>query len=66
MDDTFDFSGYEWIGWRNDTDTMIGKPVEITFEFDNVRNFSSMHLHTNNFYTKEVQVWQKIAVYIYL
>lgn len=35
---------------------MIGRPVEITFEFDYARNFTAMHLHTNNLFTKDVQV----------
>lgn len=50
------FLGYEWIGWRNDTPGLLGKPVEIVFEFDTVRNFSAIVLHTNNMYTKDVQV----------
>lgn len=49
-------SGYEWIGWRNDTPGLLGKPVEIVFEFDTVRNFSAIVLHTNNMFTKDVQV----------
>ncbi|KAK6628865.1 hypothetical protein RUM43_002682 [Polyplax serrata] len=55
--------GYEWVGWRNDTPEMIGRPVEITFEFDRVRNFSAMHIHTNNMYTKDVQVFSRAQVY---
>lgn len=50
------FSGYEWVGWRNDTVGMAGKPVEMTFEFDQVRNFSAVVLHTNNMFSKDVQV----------
>jgi discoidin domain receptor family member 2 len=30
--------------------------VEIVFEFDRVRNFSAIHLHANNLFTKDVQV----------
>ncbi|KMQ93682.1 discoidin domain-containing receptor 2-like protein [Lasius niger] len=26
--------GYEWVGWRNDTPNMLGRPVEITFDFN--------------------------------
>lgn len=50
------FTGYEWVGWRNDTFGMAGKPVEMVFEFDSVRNFSAMILHTNNMFSKDVQV----------
>lgn len=48
--------GYEWIGWRNDTPGLVGKPVEIVFKFDTVRNFSAIVLHANNMFTKDVQV----------
>ncbi|KAJ6646246.1 Discoidin domain-containing receptor 2 [Pseudolycoriella hygida] len=48
-------SRYEWVGWRNDTLGMAGKPVEMVFEFDSVRNFSAMILHTNNMFSKDVQ-----------
>lgn len=50
------FAGYEWIGWRNDTPGWSGHPLEILFEFDKVRNFSAANLHTNNFFTRDVQV----------
>ena len=46
--------GYEWVGWKNDS---RGKnPVEITFEFDSVRNFSAIHVYVNNFFTRDTQV----------
>ncbi|XP_073823339.1 smoke alarm isoform X1 [Musca autumnalis] len=55
--------GYEWIGWRNDTPGLMGKPVEIIFEFDTVRNFSAIILHTNNMFTKDVQVFVHAKVF---
>ncbi|EDW03009.1 GH10729 [Drosophila grimshawi] len=55
--------GYEWIGWRNDTPGLLSKPVEIVFEFDTVRNFSAIVLHTNNMYTKDVQVFVHAKVF---
>jgi discoidin domain receptor family protein 2 len=48
--------GYEWVGWRNDTPGWAGHPLEMRFEFDKVRNFSAAHLHTNNLFSKDVQV----------
>lgn len=30
--------------------------MEITFEFDYSRNFTAIHLHMNNYFTKDVQV----------
>ncbi|KAL3275352.1 hypothetical protein HHI36_020119 [Cryptolaemus montrouzieri] len=49
--------GYEWIGWKNDTPGWAGHPLELLFEFDKLRNFSAAHLHTNNLFSKEVQVF---------
>lgn len=56
--------GYEWVGWRNDSMGMAGKPVEMVFEFDSVRNFSSIILHTNNMFSKDVQVIYKLWIII--
>jgi hypothetical protein len=61
----FVIAGYEWVGWRNDTLGMAGKPVEMTFEFDSVRNFSAIVLHTNNMFSKDVQV-SKIDFILFL
>ncbi|XP_055299396.1 discoidin domain-containing receptor 2-like, partial [Sitodiplosis mosellana] len=55
--------GYEWVGWRNDSLGMAGKPVEMTFEFDSVRNFSSIVLHTNNMFSKDVAVFTHAKVF---
>lgn len=48
--------GFEWVGWSNDSVGVAGKPIELTFQFDTVRNFSAMILHTNNMFSKGVQV----------
>ncbi|XP_055387519.1 discoidin domain-containing receptor tyrosine kinase B-like isoform X2 [Condylostylus longicornis] len=55
--------GYEWVGWTNDTPMLSGKPVEITFEFDAVRNFSAIILHTNNMFSREVQVFRHAKIF---
>ena len=52
----FIVAGFEWVGWSNDSVSVSGKPVELTFQFDTVRNFSAMVLHTNNMFSKGVQV----------
>lgn len=49
-------AAYEWVGWRNDTPGWAGHPLEILFEFDKIRNFSAIHLHTSNYFIKDVQV----------
>lgn len=46
--------GYDWVGWSNES--RKGKPVELTFEFDVVRNFSTAYLHTNNMFSKGARV----------
>ncbi|XP_050301155.1 discoidin domain-containing receptor 2-like isoform X2 [Anthonomus grandis grandis] len=55
--------GYEWIGWRNDTNGWAGLPLEILFEFDKIRNFSAAHLYTNNLFTKDVQVFSRARIF---
>lgn len=44
------------MGWRNDTPGWSGEPLEMLFEFDRVRNFSAVHIHINNMFTKDIQV----------
>ncbi|XP_044269644.1 discoidin domain-containing receptor 2-like [Tribolium madens] len=52
--------GNGWIAWRNDTS--VNGYVELTFEFDQIRNFSEVHLFTNNFFSRNVQVFSKAKV----
>ena len=47
-------AGNGWVAWRNDS--FPNHFVEMIFEFDQIRNFSSLHIFTNNFFTKNVQV----------
>jgi discoidin domain receptor family protein 2 len=47
-------AGNGWVAWRNDS--FPSHFVEMIFEFDQIRNFSSLHIFTNNFFTKNVQV----------
>ena len=49
--------GYEWVGWK--TDSKNGPPVEILFKFDNVRNFTSVLIHSNNLFSKDVRVFRR-------
>ncbi|XP_025833033.1 discoidin domain-containing receptor 2-like [Agrilus planipennis] len=48
-------SGSRWIGWNNET--REGEPVDITFEFDGLYEFSSVQIHANNMFTRGVQVF---------
>lgn len=49
-----------WVGWKNDT--RENKPIEITFEFDKVREFSAVHIYCNNQFTRDVQVFSEAKV----
>ncbi|KAJ3661409.1 hypothetical protein Zmor_005805 [Zophobas morio] len=46
--------GNGWISWKNDS--VPNGYVELTFEFDQIRNFTEVHLFTNNFFSRNVQV----------
>ncbi|CAB0001887.1 unnamed protein product [Nesidiocoris tenuis] len=64
INDNFIVARYEWVAWKNDSLGGPGRPVELVFEFDSLRNFSAMHLHTNNFFSKGVQVFSSAKVYL--
>ena len=53
--------GYEWVGWKSET--FGGNPVEITFKFDAVRNFSYVKLFCNNLFSREVRVFSSVKVF---
>lgn len=49
-----------WVGWRNDTREEAH--IEISFEFEKVRDFTAVHLFCNNQFTKDVEVFAKAYV----
>ena len=53
--------GFEWVGWQNKSAT--GPPVEILFEFDRVRNFTEMRVHSNNNFMRDVRVFRMAKLY---
>jgi len=68
--------GYEWVGWKNDstdrplTPTAIPESqhqqqpiIEIIFEFERVRNFSTVRFHVNNMFSKEVRAFRRAVLY---
>ena len=57
------YRGYDWIGWKNDTRYRQGSPIEITFSFDTVRNFTLLSLYTSNQFKKEVRLFKKALVH---
>ncbi|XP_076272189.1 discoidin domain-containing receptor 2-like [Rhynchophorus ferrugineus] len=52
--------GNGWVSWRNDSFT--SGYVELSFEFDQVRNFSRMNIFTNNLFSRNVQIFSKAKV----
>lgn len=51
------FTGSRWVGWRDDSNPgQISNPIEIIFAFDQIRNFSAMHIHTSNMFSNDIQV----------
>ncbi|XP_069120897.1 discoidin domain-containing receptor 2-like isoform X1 [Argopecten irradians] len=53
--------GYEWVGWKNDSHATM--PIEIVFKFDQIRNFSMVIFHCNNYYSKDVRVFRKAEIF---
>ncbi|XP_016139222.1 discoidin domain-containing receptor 2-like [Sinocyclocheilus grahami] len=53
--------GYDYVGWINSS--FPGGSVEMTFEFDRVRNFTSMKVHCNNMYTWGVKMFRQAVCY---
>ncbi|XP_024899689.1 discoidin domain-containing receptor 2 isoform X3 [Pteropus alecto] len=53
--------GYDYVGWRNESAT--DGYVEIVFEFDRVRNFTTMKVHCNNMFGKGVKTFKEVQCY---
>ncbi|NXE64582.1 DDR2 protein, partial [Calcarius ornatus] len=53
--------GYDYVGWRNES--TAGGYVEITFEFDRIRNFTAMKVHCNNMFAKGVKIFKEVQCY---
>lgn len=48
-----------WVGWKNDR----RETVEIMFEFDQVREFHSIHIYSNNQFTKDTGVFKEAKMF---
>uniref|UniRef100_A0AAY4CC66 Discoidin domain-containing receptor 2 n=1 Tax=Denticeps clupeoides TaxID=299321 RepID=A0AAY4CC66_9TELE len=53
--------GYDYVGWTNES--FPSGFVEIMFEFDRTRNFTTMKVHCNNMFSKWVKTFQKVVCY---
>ncbi|KAM6243964.1 discoidin domain-containing receptor 2-like isoform 1-T4 [Porphyrio hochstetteri] len=50
--------GYDYVGWKNES--FSSGAVEMEFQFDRPRNFTSMKVHCNNMFSKGVKIFQKV------
>ena len=48
-----------WVGWKK---TPERESVEITFEFDKVREFHQLHIFTNNQFTRDVAMFKEARI----
>ncbi|XP_034039510.1 discoidin domain-containing receptor 2-like isoform X2 [Thalassophryne amazonica] len=53
--------GYDYVGWTNKSSSK--GYVEMTFEFDHVRNFTSMKVHCNNMFSRGVRTFRQTTCY---
>ncbi|KAF7664699.1 hypothetical protein LDENG_00169060 [Lucifuga dentata] len=53
--------GYDYVGWTNKS--FPKGYVEMTFEFDHVRNFTSMKVHCNNMFSRGVRMFRQASCY---
>uniref|UniRef100_A0A8C1ZN53 Discoidin domain-containing receptor 2 n=1 Tax=Cyprinus carpio TaxID=7962 RepID=A0A8C1ZN53_CYPCA len=53
--------GYDYVGWSNES--FPNGYVEIMFEFDRTRNFTTMKVHCNNMFSRRVKTFQKVVCY---
>lgn len=51
--------GYDYVGWNNES--FPNGYVEIMFEFDRTRNFTSMKVHCNNQFLKHIKVFRQVV-----
>ncbi|XP_066509320.1 discoidin domain-containing receptor 2 [Hoplias malabaricus] len=51
--------GYDYLGWKNDS---LGPGfMEMEFQFDRQRNFTSMKVHCNNMFSRGVKVFSSVS-----
>ncbi|XP_042320893.1 discoidin domain-containing receptor 2 isoform X2 [Sceloporus undulatus] len=50
--------GYDYVGWHNESTT--NGYVEIIFEFDRIRNFTTMKVHCNNMFAKGAKIFREV------
>ncbi|XP_061694651.1 discoidin domain-containing receptor 2-like [Syngnathoides biaculeatus] len=53
--------GYDYVGWSNKSAPKAY--VEMTFEFDHVRNFTSMKVHCSNMFSRGVRTFRQATCF---
>ncbi|XP_068107877.1 discoidin domain-containing receptor 2 isoform X2 [Hyperolius riggenbachi] len=53
--------GYDYVGWNNES--FPNGHVEIIFEFDKIRNFTTMKVHCNNMFSKGVKIFKEVQCF---
>uniref|UniRef100_A0A7N6AK15 Discoidin domain-containing receptor 2 n=1 Tax=Anabas testudineus TaxID=64144 RepID=A0A7N6AK15_ANATE len=53
--------GYDYVGWNNES--FPSEYVEIMFEFDRIRNFTTMKVHCNNMFSWHVKTFRQVVCY---
>ncbi len=49
--------GYDWIGWKRRSNN-----ISLIFYFDTFRNFTSIRIHTSNFFTHDIYLFHSITI----
>uniref|UniRef100_A0A8C7GS61 Discoidin domain-containing receptor 2 n=1 Tax=Oncorhynchus kisutch TaxID=8019 RepID=A0A8C7GS61_ONCKI len=53
--------GYDYVGWTNES--FPNGYVEIMFEFDRTRNFTTMKVHCNNMFMQHIKAFRQVVCY---
>ncbi|XP_063837833.1 discoidin domain-containing receptor 2-like [Ostrinia nubilalis] len=64
LPDPVDTRGTRWVGWNKTM--LLEDEVELTFNFTDTRLFHHIDIHTNNMFTKDVQLFKEAEVYFSL
>ncbi|CAG4929735.1 unnamed protein product [Parnassius apollo] len=64
LPDPNDTRGSRWVGWNKSM--LIDDEIELTFNFTDTRLLQFVDIHTNNMFTKDVQLFKEAEVYFSL
>ncbi|CAK1588230.1 unnamed protein product [Parnassius mnemosyne] len=64
LPDPNDTRGSRWVGWNKSM--LVDDEIELTFNFTDTRLLQFVDIHTNNMFTKDVQLFKEAEVYFSL